>query len=55
MRLKDPSTKIPILLLNPYASYIEWEVKIIVFFIKAMFSIILNINLLEIGSIPVEG
>lgn len=57
MHLKFPLTIIPSRVDKAYAYSIEWVVKIIVdsFFYEAILEIIFHINLLALGSIPVDG
>ena len=57
MHLKFPPTMIPSLVDRASASSIEWVVKIMVdfFFSVAILDMTLHMNLLALGSIPVEG
>lgn len=57
MHLKFPLTIIPNFVDRAYASYIEWVVRIIVdcFFSEAILEMIFHMNLLALGSMPVEG
>jgi len=57
MHLREPPTYIAILLHNPWASSIEWVVRIIEdnFLSDEILSIIYHIHLLASGSIPADG